>query len=105
MNVYHSLNPCWYGAGFLVYFQRMKKLEMQRDFYAKMDWPGTFGPLLDLLPDVAFFMKDLEGRFVMHNRRACEFCRVASEEETLGKTDFDFWPPDRARSMSRATIA
>ena len=72
--------------------------QLQQEFFEKMDWRGTFGPLLDLLPDVAFFMKDLEGRFVMHNRRACEFCRVASEEETLGKTDFDFWPPDRARS-------
>ena len=70
----------------------------QQDFLKRMDWHGTFGPLLDLLPDVAFFMKDLEGRFVMHNRRACEYCHAASEEETLGKTDFDFWPPDRARS-------
>jgi PAS domain S-box-containing protein len=76
----------------------MDGVELQRDFLGRMDWQGTFGPLLDLLPDVAFFMKDLEGRFVMHNRRACEFCHAASEEETLGKTDFDFWPPDRAQS-------
>lgn len=81
-----------------VYFWRMDGVELQRDFLGRMDWQSTFGPLLDLLPDVAFFMKDLEGRFVMHNRRACEFCHAASEEETLGKTDFDFWPPDRARS-------
>lgn len=83
---------------FLVYFWRMDTHKLQQDFFAKVDWHGTFGPLLDLLPDVGFFMKDREGRFVMHNRRACEFCRSPSEEETLGKTDFDFWPPDRAQS-------
>jgi hypothetical protein len=40
--------------------------QLQQDFFAKVDWHGTFGPLLDLLPDVGFFMKDREGRFVMH---------------------------------------
>ncbi|AKJ64383.1 AraC family transcriptional regulator [Kiritimatiella glycovorans] len=63
-----------------------------------MDGYRTFHALLDLLPDVAFFMKDRKGRFVMHNRRACEYCRAASEQETLGRTDFDFWDEDRARS-------
>jgi PAS domain S-box-containing protein len=76
----------------------MDPLQLRQDFFDKMDWHGTFGLLLDLLPDVAFFMKDLEGRFVMHNRRACEFCSAATEEETIGKTDFDFFPTDRARS-------
>jgi AraC-like DNA-binding protein len=52
--------------------------------------------LLDLLPDVAFFMKDRKGRFIMHNRRALEYCHAELEAETIGKTDFDFWPRDRA---------
>jgi len=76
----------------------MEKRLFQQNFLKRMDWSGTFGQILDLLPDVAFFMKDLEGRFVMNNRRACEYCRAASEEETLGKTDFDYWSEDRARS-------
>jgi len=66
----------------------------------RMDWHRTFGQILDLLPDVAFFMKDRKGRFVMNNRRGCEYCRAASEEETLGKTDADYWPADRASSYS-----
>lgn len=94
----HFPNSGLYWQRVFVYFWRMDPLQLRQDFFAKMDWHGTFGLLLDLLPDVAFFMKDLEGRFVMHNRRACEFCSAATEEETLGKTDFDFWPPDRARS-------
>jgi len=65
-----------------------------------MDWRRTFGQILDLLPDVAFFMKDRDGRFVMNNRRGCEYCRAAFEEETIGKTDFDYWPADRAASYA-----
>jgi AraC-like DNA-binding protein len=45
---------------------------------------------------VAFFMKDREGRFILQNRRSCEYCRVATDNETIGKTDYDFYPHDRA---------
>ena len=61
-----------------------------------MEGLQPFGQLLDLLPDVAFFMKDRRGRFVMHNRRGYEYCQVSSELETIGKTDHDFYPKDRA---------
>lgn len=52
--------------------------------------------LLDLIPDVAFFVKDRKGRFVMQNRRAYESCGETNEAATLGKTDRDFFPADRA---------
>lgn len=78
----------------------MNKRHFQQAFLDRMDSRRTFGQILDLLPDVAFFMKDRRGRFVMNNRRACEYCRAASEEETLGKTDADYWPADRASSYS-----
>ena len=68
----------------------------RQDFLRRLDGVIPFAQLLDLLPDVAFFMKDRKGRFVMHNRRGYEYCRVASECETIGKTDYDFYPRDRA---------
>ncbi|MEM6471513.1 MAG: PAS domain-containing protein, partial [Planctomycetota bacterium] len=52
--------------------------------------------LFDLLPDVSFFVKDREGRFMALNRRGCEYCKVVSEEAALGKTDHDFFPQTRA---------
>jgi AraC-like DNA-binding protein len=55
-----------------------------------------FEQLLDLLPDVAFFMKDRQGRFVMQNRRSLEYSQVVRESQVIGKTDRDFWSPDRA---------
>jgi|LakMenEpi03Aug12_release.lakeMendotaPanAssembly.Ray.scaffolds.fasta_scaffold474306_1 AraC-like DNA-binding protein len=52
--------------------------------------------LFDLMPDVSFFMKDREARFVALNRLGCEFCHVKSEREALGKSDRDFFPAERA---------
>ncbi|MEK0444994.1 MAG: HTH-type transcriptional activator RhaS [Verrucomicrobiota bacterium] len=51
--------------------------------------------MLDLLPDVSFFIKDRQGRFVALNRLACEFCGVRSEQEAIGKNDWDLFPPAR----------
>lgn len=53
-------------------------------------------PLFDLLPEVSFFLKDRKGRFVALNQRGCEYCGVATEVDAIGKTDFDFFPTDRA---------
>lgn len=80
-----------------VYFFGMKKASSpQQRFLSRCDDLQLWRSLLDLIPDIAFFLKDRQGRFVMQNRRACEYCRVSSEEETLGKTDYDFYPKDRA---------
>jgi len=75
----------------------MNPEQFKRAFLRRIGDPRPFQQLLDLLPDVAFFMKDRRGRFVMHNRRSCEYCRVGSEAETLGKTDYDFFPAGRAK--------
>ena len=68
----------------------------RQEFLKKLDGVQPFRQLFDLLPDVAFFMKDRKGRFVMHNRRGYEYCQVASELDSIGKTDYDFYPKDRA---------
>ena len=57
--------------------------------------------LFDLLPDVSFFLKDREGRFVALNRRGCEYCGVKSERAAFGKTDRDFFPRRRADEYMR----
>jgi len=74
----------------------MTSERFQHDFLSQVGDLAPFRQLLDLVPDVAFFMKDRDGRFVMQNRRACEYCRMNHERETLGKTDYDFFSKDRA---------
>lgn len=60
--------------------------------------------LFDLMPDVSFFMKDREGRFVALNRLGCEFCNVKSERDALGKSDRDFFPSARADEYHAADL-
>ncbi len=83
---------------FPVYYFRMNHERFQERFLSRIGDLRPFQQLLDLLPDVAFFMKDRQGRFVMHNRRTREYCRAVSEAGILGRTDFDFFPRDRAAS-------
>lgn len=70
--------------------------QFKQNFLRQLDAVPPLQQLFDLLPDVAFFMKDRRGRFVMRNRHGCEYCRAASEREVIGKTDHDFHPQARA---------
>lgn len=51
--------------------------------------------LMDSIPDSIYF-KDEENRFIMVNKAKAAHSNVAAEE-MIGKTDFDFLPPDQAR--------
>jgi AraC-like DNA-binding protein len=73
----------------------MKSPYSRDAFLAEMS-PGALHPLYDLMPDVSFFMKDTEGRFVALSRLGCEFCGVRTEEEAFGCTDLSFFPEGRA---------
>lgn len=43
-------------------------------------------PLFDALPDVVFFVKDVEGRYVVVNHTLMKRCGVKTREALLGKT-------------------
>ncbi len=74
--------------------------EEQKAFLQRVDGRELFR-LFDLLADVAFFIKDRRGRFVVMNRRCCEVCGVSSEREGLGKTDRELFPLRRALDYER----
>jgi AraC-like DNA-binding protein len=74
----------------------MSPEKFRHDFLKRLDAVPPLQQLFDLLPDVTFFMKDRQGRFIMRNRHGCEYCRVSSERELVGKTDYDFHPKARA---------
>ena len=52
--------------------------------------------LFNYLPGIYFVAKDRFGRVVMANETAVRVCGFQSEEELLGKTDYDLFSPDRA---------
>jgi PAS domain S-box-containing protein len=53
--------------------------------------------LMDNLPD-SIFVKDTEGRFLINNAAHQEILGARSLEEVVGKTDFDFFPPELAEA-------
>jgi len=56
--------------------------------------------VVDNLPD-AIYTKDLQGRKTLANRADLDNMGIATEEEALGKTDFDIFPPEVATYFDR----
>jgi PAS domain S-box-containing protein len=52
--------------------------------------------LMDNVPDWIFF-KDTKSRFVRNNKTHLQLLGVADQQEAVGKTDFDFFPPEFAQ--------
>src|SRR5262249_11360114 len=60
---------------------------------------ALYHSLVETLPQ-NIFRKDLEGRFTFANQ---QFCKTLGRklEEIVGKTDFDFFPPELAEKYQR----
>jgi len=74
----------------------MKQLDLQEAFLNQIGDLHILHQLFDVLPDVAFFIKDSRGRFIMQNRRSQDYSGVSSELEVIGKTDHELFSKDRA---------
>jgi PAS domain S-box-containing protein len=74
-------------------FERRKAEEALRESEA------LYHSLVESLPCIVV-RKDLEGRFTFGNHRYCELL-ACPLDQILGKTDFDFFPPDMAEKYRR----
>jgi PAS domain S-box-containing protein len=54
--------------------------------------------ILDVLPE-GVYVKDLEGRYCVVNSPVWKFFRAKSDQDVLGKTDFDLYPEDLAKTI------
>ncbi len=54
--------------------------------------------LIDNLPD-SIYAKDAEGRFLLKNRADAALMGAKSTAEVVGKTDFDYYPPELAEQF------
>jgi AraC-like DNA-binding protein len=69
-----------------------------REFLTHLAEPNGFDALFDHVPDLYFFVKDGQSRFVRCNRAFLGLVRKAHEEEVLGRTDADFFPASLAEN-------
>jgi PAS domain S-box-containing protein len=72
-----------------------------RDFLAQIASPSGLEELFDHLPDVYFFVKDRDGRFMRCNRAFATLLQARDEGEVLGLRDADFFPRSLADNYVR----
>ncbi len=58
-----------------------------------------FDFLLEHIPDQVYF-KDRKGRFVRISRAVAEYMNASDSQEVIGKSDFDFWNEESARTAA-----
>ena len=78
---------------------RREKKKLQSDFLRKAGPnAATFKAAMDALPEVAFYMKDAEGRIMALNRRNCDICNIHDELDAVGLRSSDIFPLPLAQS-------
>ncbi len=75
--------------------------ELRLIFFDHLRSVSEITRLLDWTPEVHFFAKDRAGRFMAANRSTLQRHGLDSEDQIIGKTDFDIHPP----SMAAAYLA
>lgn len=55
--------------------------------------PLAFLDLFEFLPQVYMYVKAADGRYLRVNQVVCRVVGAKSEDQVIGKTDFDFFPP------------
>lgn len=74
-----------------------KKQEFMNEIYPVDQFRGLF----EHISDISFFVKNNDFQLVMANRAFWERLGFASEEELLGKNDFELFPPRLAEHFRR----
>ena len=58
-------------------------------FFEQLAEPFTAEPVFDQLPDIVFFIKDIEGRYICVNRTLAERCGLPDKSELLARKPSD----------------
>jgi AraC-like DNA-binding protein len=74
---------------------------LRRDFVEALDSLGLLESLFENIPNLQFYVKDLEGHFITVNQNVVKMCRRRDRSEVIGKTDFDFYPKHIAEAFQR----
>jgi AraC-like DNA-binding protein len=67
-------------------------MSTSRDLAAIIDASGYVEALFDRVPDVVFFVKDLDGRYAMVNTTLVTRCGVEDKKNLIGRTTAEVFP-------------
>jgi len=90
---------CLADNGTLLYNLRMtntKSVDDAAEFFADLANANGFIELFRTLPEVHFYAKNAAGQFMSANTPSLLRNGLVEEQEIIGKTDFDFHPPEMA---------
>ena len=79
----------------------MSHLTKRQQFLNEVHPVDQFRGLFEHIPDISFFVKNRDYQLVMANRAFWERLECSSEEELLGKDDFELFPPRLAEHFRR----
>ncbi|MBN2294436.1 MAG: AraC family transcriptional regulator [Pirellulales bacterium] len=80
---------------------RSDKISFQLEFLAKLGTQQQFRQLFEHLPGIYFFVKDAQSRMICASGPIVRRLGFSREEEIIGTTDFDFFPPQVADNFIR----
>jgi AraC-like DNA-binding protein len=83
----------------------MENAQLQEAFFRRLAPTDQVVRLFDLLPEVSFFIKNFEGRFMALSLNKFEHCGVLQEQDAVGKTDHDFFSAQRADAYRADDLA
>ena len=81
-----------------------QKKQMQKEFLKQICPDMHFSLLFENLPGILFFVKDTKGRLIMGNKLFVHHCGLETQEELIGKDDYDIFPPELAEQCYSAQI-
>lgn len=79
-------------------------LERRQELFYSLDPQAHFNRLFDFLPGVHFFAKDRDGRILFANAGLARLYGYATEDEFIGRTDFEILPRRLAEQFRRDDV-
>jgi PAS domain S-box-containing protein len=83
----------------------MAPLTVKRAFLDSLESLGGLELLFENLPNLSFWVKDREGRFITANQNVVKMCGQRTEDDIVGRTDFDFFPKHTAEAFQRDDLS
>ncbi len=75
----------------------MDSSQFQQDFFSHIDAVTGISHLFDFMPEVQLFVKNTKSQFTKVNQSLVDSLGADSEQDIIGKTDYDFHPHDIAK--------